>query len=149
MAGIKLNFFLLALGLAACARPHYRDGRVTDFANSPQSQSCSLPLTKLNLCLQMSWESRPNQESMGSFIVDVSDLEGHASTLPPQASLGVVLWMPSMGHGSSPVRVDPLSESRYRASRVFFIMPGEWEIHFQVHNSQGDLIDESVDPFRI
>ena len=49
----------------------------------------------------------------------------------------VVLWMTSMGHDSDPVQVSRVDIGTYRASRVFFVMPGEWSIRFSIRT--GDL----------
>jgi hypothetical protein len=54
----------------------------------------------------------------------------------------VVLWMPSMGHGSTPSQTVRVDEGTYRTSNVFFIMPGEWEIRIQL-KSGGEVTDET------
>lgn len=69
---------------------------------------------------------------------DSSSVEIDAASVPE-----AVLWMPSMGHGSTPTAVTRLDVGTYRASNVFFIMPGEWEIKFQVKDGV-TLKDEAV-----
>ena len=56
----------------------------------------------------------------------------------------LILWMPSMGHGSSPTRVERLDTGTYRASEVFFVMPGEWELKFEASDA-----GQAVIPLRI
>lgn len=44
------------------------------------------------------------------------------------ANVQVELWMPDMGHGSSPVAVEQLDAVHFHVSQAYFIMPGTWEI---------------------
>lgn len=44
------------------------------------------------------------------------------------SSLTVKLWMPEMGHGSSPVTVTQFGVNKYRVTEAYFIMPGQWEV---------------------
>lgn len=38
------------------------------------------------------------------------------------------LWMPSMGHGSSPVTITQVGVNKYQISEAYFIMNGSWEV---------------------
>lgn len=56
----------------------------------------------------------------------------------------VVLWMPSMGHGSAPTQVERAVDANggtlagaYKVRNVFFIMPGDWEIRVSLTDSLG------------
>lgn len=42
--------------------------------------------------------------------------------------LAVQLWMPSMGHGSSSVKITQLGVNKYKVTEAFFVMPGAWEV---------------------
>lgn len=42
--------------------------------------------------------------------------------------LTVALWMPDMGHGSSPVTLTQFGVNKYKVTQAFFIMPGHWEV---------------------
>jgi hypothetical protein len=64
-------------------------------------------------------------------------------SISPRLSPDVKLWMPSMGHGSSPVVVKPISDGVYEVSDVFFIMLGDWEIRYQL-KSNDDVIEEQI-----
>lgn len=55
----------------------------------------------------------------------------------------LVLRMPSMGHGSNPTFVEQVDTGSYRAKNVFFVMPGEWELKFQVKDGN-TVQDETV-----
>jgi hypothetical protein len=56
--------------------------------------------------------------------------QGQATDAP--SDLAVQLWMPSMGHGSSPVRVTRTELGSYSAAGIYFIMPGQWEVRIQL-----------------
>ncbi len=60
-----------------------------------------------------------------------------------EANLHVFLWMPGMGHGSSPVTLTRLDEGEYEISKAQFLMPGLWEVKFQLKNQQL-IIDEFI-----
>ena len=153
----KLTVAILALSLFACAKPNYADKSATtpgestkteppgsggavdapadgndgqpptdDSRDSAQPQA-RLPVSQMPVFLE--WEKKPTDEEFGSFILRT----GQSSNDPEDVdgNLAVVLWMPSMGHGSSPVTVERIAKGTYRASKVFFTMPGDWEIRIQ------------------
>ncbi len=71
---------------------------------------------------------------------DQSAIEVDAVSVPQ-----LILWMPAMGHGSSPTTVTRIEVGTYRASNVFFIMPGQWELKFQVKEGS-EIKDEAIIP---
>jgi nitrogen fixation protein FixH len=132
-------FFLIGLFLVtACARPVYLENP-TDQANAGTQEK-----SKCTTCVQILWEQRPTETTFGSFIFSFVDTDTHTSIAPPKAdTVKVVLWMPSMGHGSSPVTVEKVSDGVYRASHVFFSMGGDWDIRFQLFTN-GEKTDETT-----
>ena len=48
--------------------------------------------------------------------------------LLPNEILEIELFMPSMGHGSSPVVIEKVNALNYFVDEVYFIMPGDWEV---------------------
>ena len=63
-------------------------------------------------------------------------------------NLHIFLWMPSMGHGSVPVKIKKIDQGEYEVSDVHFIMGGKWEIKFQLKNSN-QVFDEVVVPLSL
>ncbi|RLA62673.1 MAG: hypothetical protein DRQ88_08865 [Epsilonproteobacteria bacterium] len=59
-------------------------------------------------------------------------LDEYGRTIDPPLKLNILLWMPTMGHGSFPVKVKKLSQGVYEAQEIFFTMEGYWDIHFQL-----------------
>lgn len=75
--------------------------------------------------------------------LDVMDSKNHRLT-EISDDIDVVLWMPSMGHGSAPTQVERMLDSegnlaagRYRVRNVHFIMGGEWEVRIELTSPQG------------
>ena len=59
------------------------------------------------------------------------------------------LWMPAMGHGSSPVKVEKAKDSSgnvipgiFQGTNVYFITPGDWEVRIQL--KQGSTVKEEA-----
>ncbi len=133
----RLSVFAFFMILSACAKPQYLSTNETGLQKT--GAGCIATFKTTGLCVEMKWEKIPTETDFGSFIFSVSDASNvlteapstDASTLPK-----VVLWMPSMGHGSSPVAVERLSTGLYRAKNVFFTMKGDWEIRFQTVSDQ-------------
>ena len=59
--------------------------------------------------------------------------------------LNIFLWMPSMGHGSAPVKIRKLTDGEYEVSEVQFIMAGKWEMKFQLKEGV-QVMDEIIIP---
>lgn len=139
----------LSIFFLACAEPKY-------FNNSnPQKENvggleenkieCQATFSKSQLCINWYWVTVPTAKSSGTLIfktfrpniLDQTAIELDLVDIPQ-----VILWMPSMGHGSSPTKTERIDQGTYRTTNVFFIMPGEWEIRFQV-KSGTEVVDET------
>lgn len=77
---------------------------------------------------------------MKSFNRDSGTISGPFKDLP--YSLHVYLWMPSMGHGSAPVKITKINDGEYDVSQVQFIMGGKWDVRFQLKD--GNTVVEEV-----
>lgn len=105
---------------------------------------------KLGMSFSLDWTEGPST-SESSFVMktwktDVSTVNGPYSDLP--GILKVVLWMPHMGHGSSPVKITKLANGEYKITNVFFIMQGQWEVRFSV-TKNNTVADELTLPYDI
>ena len=124
----------VCLNLLACAKPQYLNVDAPTFQKSGSPDGCVARFTISGLCVDLKWEKHPTEDDFGSFIFTTSDTEsGVLKDLSndPASPLKIVLWMPSMGHGSSPVTIEKVSTGVYRATKVFFSMKADWEIRFQ------------------
>lgn len=143
---MRLLCGLLVLNLIACARPDYLDPQQNvKQDNSQQNNACTLLFSKSQLCASLEWTQGPQSSSESEFIVKFWDHKTSSATGPfqdPPQTLSVILWMPSMGHGSSPVKIEKLQDGVFRVRRAFFIMPGDWEIRFFLKN-QNTILDQT------
>jgi hypothetical protein len=136
-----LTLLILVSALSACANPVYapsaeNPGKTSDDSRFKTGQSVSVV-----------WEKLPTEDGFGSFFFRTfrRNPDG-TTTFEDIENLAITLWMPSMGHGSSPVTIDHLGLGDYRASKVFFSMRGEWEIRFQIKTGQ-NVQDQVALPF--
>ncbi|MCB0412076.1 MAG: hypothetical protein KDD22_06085 [Bdellovibrionales bacterium] len=136
-----IKYTLMAfLILASCARPKYLKTDVQDPSQKPTEIAalCHLKFSNSGLCLSWFWEGEPPASGqVSSLIFKIYRLNAFDQTpieVSPEGSLEVKLWMPDMGHGSTPVNVEELDEGTFRASKILFIMTGHWEIEF--HHKQ-------------
>lgn len=148
MFGRILIIFSCSFVLFACAEPKYIQKNGTDQTNSQQSQSdCSVKFTVSQLCLSWQWEKRPSAQEAGQLVFKTYRLNSYDRS-PIMIDLSEVpqtlLWMPSMGHGSTPTQTERIDVGTYRAKNVFFVMPGEWDLHFQIKNGT-TVLDEAID----
>lgn len=159
---LRLCYLLVFVSfiLQACAKPNYQD-KTTSIAGTsdnkpnpspsnekPQEQTCDLYLSKSEICLHVQWLQQPNSQSNAAFLLSFTQGKT-ANPLTPEAfenitaSLKIILWMPSMGHGSVPVLIKKNTDTQsLNVERVYFIMPGDWEIRFQLKENES-IIDET------
>ena len=135
-------FVFVFIFLCGCAKPHY----VNDLASNNQgiNGECGLYLSSENLCLTMKWEIFPSESTLGSMTLTFFDKDNPTQAISPKNNLDIVLWMSSMGHGSSPVTVTKREEGIYLATEIFFIMPGPWEIRYQLKDENNQVVDEVI-----
>jgi hypothetical protein len=62
-----------------------------------------------------------------------------------QGELQVDLWMPDMGHGSSPVEIEKSTTTPgvYTIKKMYFIMNGAWQVRLHIVQG-GQVVDETV-----
>lgn len=111
-----------------------------------EDQSCPLKFEKEGLCASMAWTKLPSDEEKGEFTLRFWQSASGTESGPyvtPSGSVFVKLWMPGMGHGSSPVTVKSAVDAGglsvpgvFFASDVYFVMPGEWEIWVQLRQDR-------------
>ena len=116
-------------------------------ADSTGLADCTIQFNQSKICLSWSWQTNPTDTDMGSLYfktyrpnqVDNTPVQVDLPSVPQ-----VVLWMPAMGHGSSPTTVEKLDVGTYQVNNVFFIMPGQWQIRFQLRDGNTVLDEASV-----
>jgi len=86
------------------------------------------------------WQVGPKTGTANSLIVVITDMQGTRADAP--FNLSSYLWMPDMGHGSSPIKIVKLGTGLYELSNIWFVMGGMWNLHFEFKN--GDQLYEEV-----
>jgi hypothetical protein len=125
MKKTHFSFLILTLLSLSCARPNYvtsDDPNVFTQADSSSNEIQAL----------IKWEKLQTSNDMGVFNISFFYKDDPTTLIDPQGQVEVKLWMPSMGHGSSPVKIEKVGLGLYKVTRVYFIMPGEWEIRIQI-----------------
>ena len=103
----------------------------------------ALPFAAGSFVASCSWTQGPNLGAES--VLQVSWVSGTSQQpLEAPGSFKVALFMPAMGHGSSPTRLDRLLDDKghpmlgaYRVSRIYFTMGGEWEVRITVRYPDG------------
>lgn len=137
---MKNLFFLLnaLIALSACGvSPLLNHANAEDNKNNINvaNENCPLDYPNAGLCAKIEWLVGPSGSGANSFTIKFWDKDTGAPAGPyvdPEHDVTVQLWMPSMGHGSSPVTVSKESTGIYKATNVFFIMPGDWDIRVKL-----------------
>jgi hypothetical protein len=135
----KIALLLLSL-FFSCAKPNYQEQK-TEVIRDVLS-SCDYLFKTEELCLNFKWIKQPTESQFGEMEVRFTDLADERIFIHPENEFHLYLWMSSMGHGSSPVTIEKLSEGKFLVKDVFFIMPGPWEIHFQL--KEGEKVVEEL-----
>lgn len=95
------------------------------------------------LHIHASFQATPvvGQESL--LILEAKDAKTHQAT-ELNDNIEVVLWMPSMGHGSAPTQVERAVDTNgnllagvFNVRNVYFVMGGEWEVRVTLTDAEG------------
>jgi hypothetical protein len=139
MFGKSVFAVTILAATVACAQPNYQDD-VTPAADQKPAATCALAYAN-GLCVDITWEVQPTDDAAGSFLLKFYSANAPELAADPLAKVSVVLWMPAMGHGSSPVTVTLVSPGVYRATNVFFVMPGDWEIRIKLKTDKNETAE--------
>lgn len=121
MRSLLITAFLF---LTACSRPDYITAE--ELAGSHENGgACSIQFA--GNCATLTWQNPPSSTGSSPFTLQ---FQNPLTT----EQLSVVLWMPSMGHGSAPVTISTSDQQTFQITDVYFIMPGDWEVRIYLQN---------------
>jgi hypothetical protein len=87
----------------------------------------------------------PHSSALATMYVEFKDA-GTQAPLEVAEQLQVVLWMPDMGHGSRPVKIEHAVDAQgnalagvYKVTKMSFMMEGTWEIRVILKAADGSL----------
>ena len=89
------------------------------------------------------WVTPPNANQEAVLDMQWMNNSPHAPA-EPNGTFTAQLWMPAMGHGSSPITIQHLNDAQgqpqpgaFRISKMYFIMDGAWEVRFTLTHADG------------
>lgn len=138
MIKLLFIFFMLIQLNLACAKRNYIDDSTSSLISNTNQDQCQCFFIKEKICLQIQWESQPSSNNFSSLIMTFTK-ENSDERIDPINTPFVMLWMSSMGHGSTPVTMEKISIGEYRASNIYFVMPGTWDVRFQLKRGNAIL----------
>ena len=146
---------LSVIFLTACNSPLLSHVEADEIIRNPISQKpsdCPLLFAKQGLCASWTWAKAPNDEDFAQAQVRFWKVDEATSSGPyvdPSLTVSAKLWMPSMGHGSSPVTVQRHLDASgaalpgiFDVSKVYFSMPGPWEVWLQL-KQDGKVVEQA------
>jgi hypothetical protein len=143
----KLIFTMISFVFCVnCAKANYKEVDANLDLVNQQNTPCEKSLVQSSLCVDLTWKQLQTDDQRGMFELKFYHLENPNLLVEPPQTLGVTLWMPSMGHGSAPVTIEKLSDGHYLVSDVYFVMSGDWDI--RVQQKQGKtVLDQAIFPY--
>lgn len=148
-------FAILSTGCLSSPLLNHADASAPRASLAQFDPNCPLFYKTENLCASLTWTKPATEDERGEFTLRFWDRDAATPNGPyvdPSHSVFVKLWMPSMGHGSSPVKVVPTVDASgthvpgvYDASEVYFVMPGAWEIWVQLRQGKQVLDEAKID----
>lgn len=115
-----------------------------------RAESDDFRFKKSELSFSLAWDQSPHMGENKFTLKIWNSASGtvNGPYVDPTNNLHIFLWMPSMGHGSSPVKITKTQPGVYEVTNVYFIMGGKWELKLQLLND-GKLVDETVLPYTL
>lgn len=139
---MKFFIFISVVFIFSCAKPNYQNAQpIVPTEQGQDVDSCQMFLSVERICVDLVWGKSPSVTEFATFNLKFYIQENPNQLVDPSNNLNVVLWMPDMGHGSSPVTIEKISAGQYRISRASFFMAGEWEIRIQTKNGV-NIVDQ-------
>jgi hypothetical protein len=98
----------------------------------------------------LSWIQGPQVDQESVLRLQFIDTETQQPTAL-SGELKVTIFMPMMGHGSSPTTVTAVKDTAgnsipgaYQISKIYFTMIGEWEVRITLKNADGTSQTQTV-----
>jgi hypothetical protein len=122
----KIIFFLFIFTLASCGKSPLLNKAGKNLNEVTGGVLLSEQFKKEQLGFSLNWIIAPTLDELSSFEFKLE------RPLKNNQSINVYIWMPEMGHGSSPIEMKQLNSTDYTFSEIAFIMPGLWVLHVEI-----------------
>jgi hypothetical protein len=132
-----------ACGVSPALHHHSADAAKKESSTQPPtSTECPFSFPKAGLCASWTWIDVPAVEVELSASVKFWNAKTGTPNGPyvaPSSAFRPYLWMPSMGHGSSPIRVTPQETGTFLLEGIFFSMPRDWTLNIELKLGNNEL----------
>jgi len=135
-----IKFLCILLFLLGCGESPFINKEVPNEVRGTPSIENELVFPQKKIILKTYWKDGPYISDESKLLLVLLDENGRP--FDPTIKFQVMLWMPTMGHGSFPVKIKKVSQGVYEAVEMFFTMGGYWDIHFQL--IENDKIQDEV-----
>lgn len=132
----QIGFLILLLSFYSCGKSPLLMKKANEETQGQTNLESTKKFTTTGHSLELVWLSPINSTEAGHFLL-ITKINAKASDLP--ANFSLFLWMPSMGHGSSPVTIKKMATGVYDVTDVYFIMDGDWQMRIQLKNDSSVL----------
>lgn len=109
----KLSSIALVLALGFTQATFAHEFHTEDFCSTEEK----------SVCAHLGYNEKFTTTAEGKFMFHAT---GEKAAL--MENVNIYLWMPEMGHGSTPPKVEFLGSEHYLVSEAYFLMPGQWEV---------------------
>lgn len=125
------NFLLIliTLSIISCGKSPLQMKKDSNEIQGQTGLEATKVFSTTGNAIDLIWLSPINSNDVGHFLL-ISKKNKIASDIP--TDFKIFLWMPSMGHGSSPVTIKKIATGIYDVTDVYFIMDGDWQIKVQL-----------------
>lgn len=135
MRYFKIILLLLALTFLSCGKSPLFNKVSSNSSEINGQLQLNEQFPNRNINFSINWIIKPSLEELSSFELRL------AKELPTNQTLNAFIWMPEMGHGSSPIEISRINNNEFFMNEIAFIMPGLWVLHIEVlENNQ--VIDQ-------
>jgi len=143
---MSLKFFVLLfitlLFFVSCGKSPLQLEKKTMESSGENNIEVTKKFKTLDQTIELFWLRPRNTLEAGRFLL-ISKKNKVAYDLPE--NFKIILWMPSMGHGSSPVLINKIGTGVYDVSEVYFIMDKDWQIKVQLIEGANILEEVNFD----
>jgi YtkA-like len=126
-------------------------GAIAQHHHEPASLAGHLAFKQNTLHIHADFPVTPEVGKEALLVLEAKDAVTH-QTIALNDQVKVVLWMPSMGHGSAPTKVKPALDSQgnvipgiFKVTNVYFVMGGAWEVRVILTDNQGVVETQKFD----
>ncbi len=133
-------FALISLLVISCGDSPFLEDKENEQIQGQQGLISENFFNDSKVQLDMHWLEEPEVGREAKLMIILTDQDN--AIIKDDIDIRVMLWMPTMGHGSFPVTVEKVSDGIYKAREVFFTMPGYWDVHFQIF--ENNVLKEEV-----